>query len=95
MFTVYFVAKPILGAGMVILVIGATGKTGELRRLNVVALGSDVTVFDSSAAHGYKGDPLKKTVDDVFDYETVAHAMAGQQAVLVILGRSTAVIRAG
>ena len=79
---------------MKILVIGATGKTGELTWCKVFTQGSDVTVFDHWAAHRYEGDQLKKTVGVVFDGEKVAHAMAGQQAVLVVLGRSTAVIRA-
>ena len=79
---------------MKILVTGATGKTGELTGRKVLTQGPDVTVFDRWAAHRYEGDPLRKTVGDVFDGETVAHAMAGQQAVLVVLGRSTAVIRA-
>jgi len=40
----------------------------------VVTQGPDVTVFDRWAAHRYEGDPLRKTVGDVFDDETVAHA---------------------
>ena len=75
---------------MKILVIGATGKTSELTWRKVVIQGPDVTVFDRWAAHRYESDQLKKTVGVVFDGEKVAHAMAGQQAVL---GRSTAVIR--
>ena len=57
----------------------------------MVAQGHDVTVFDCLAAHRYEGLPLKKMVGDVFDGETVTHAMAGQQ---VVSGRSTAVVRA-
>ena len=74
MFTIYFVTKGILGAGMKILVIGATGKTGELTWRKVVTQGPDVTVFDPWAALRYEGDSLRKTVGDVFDGETVAHA---------------------
>ena len=66
--------KGILGAGMKILVIGATGKTGELTGRKVLTQGPDVTVFDRWAAHRYEGVPLRKTVGDVFDGETVAHA---------------------
>ena len=79
---------------MKILVIGATGKTGELTWRKVVTQGPDVTVFDRSAAHRYEGFPLKKMVGDVFDGETVTQAMASQQAVLVVWGRATALIRA-
>ena len=78
MFIINFVTKAILGAVMKILVIGGIGKIGELTWRKVVAQGHDVTVFDCLAAHRYEGLPLKKMVGDVFDGETVTHAMAGQ-----------------
>ena len=94
MFTIYFVTKAILGAVMKFLVIGAIAKIAELKWRKVVSQGHDVTFFDRSAAHRYEGGPLREMVCVVFDGETVTHAVAGQQAVLVVSGRSAAVIRA-
>ena len=93
MFTIYFVTKVILGAVIKILIIGASGKTGELTWRKVFVQGYDVTVFDRLAAHRYEGNPLRKMFGDVFG-ETVTHAVGGQQAVLGVSGRSTAVMRA-
>lgn len=45
---------------MKILVVGATGKTGELAWRKAVAEGHDVTVFGRSVAKRYKDDPVRK-----------------------------------
>ena len=50
---------------MKILVVGATGKTGELAWRKAVAEGHDVTVFGRSVAKRYKDDPVRKMQGDV------------------------------
>ena len=94
MFTIYFVTKEILGAVIKILIIGASGKTGDLTWRKVFVKRYGVTGFDRLAAHRYEGNPLRKMFGDVFDSETVIHAVGVQQAVLAVSGRSTAVMRA-
>jgi nucleoside-diphosphate-sugar epimerase len=71
---------------MKILVVGATGKTGELAWRKAVAEGHDVTVFGRSVAKRYKDDPVRKMQGDVLDSAAVTAAIAGQDAVLVCLG---------
>ena len=71
---------------MKILVVGATGKTGELAWRKAVAEGHDVTVFGRSVARRYKDDPVRKMQGDVLDRSAVTAAIAGQDAVLVCLG---------
>jgi uncharacterized protein YbjT (DUF2867 family) len=45
---------------MKILVVGATGKSGELTWCKAVAVGHDVTVFGRSVAQRYKDDLVTK-----------------------------------
>ena len=71
---------------MKILVVGATGKTGELTWRKAVAEGHDVTIFGRSVAQQYKDDPVRKMQGDVLDTTAVTAAILGQDAVLVCLG---------
>ena len=71
---------------MKILVVGATGKTGELTWRKAVAEGHDVTTFERSVAQQYKDDPVRKMQGDVLDTAAVTAAILGQDAVLVCLG---------
>ena len=50
---------------MKILVVGATGETGELTWRKAVAEGHDVTIFERSVAQQYKDDPVRKMQGDV------------------------------
>ena len=61
---------------MKILVVGATGKTGELAWRKAVAEGHDVTVFGRSVAKRYRDDPVRKMQGDVLDRSAVTAAIA-------------------
>ena len=71
---------------MKILVVGATGKTGELAQRKAVAEGHEVAVFGHAVEQRYKNDPVAKTQGDVLDSAAVAAGVTRQYAVLVCLG---------
>jgi nucleoside-diphosphate-sugar epimerase len=71
---------------MKILVVGATGKTGELAQRKAVAEGHEVAVFGHSVEQRYKNDPVAKTQGDVLDSAAVAAGVTRQDAVFVCLG---------
>ena len=62
---------------MKVLVICATGKTGELAWRKAVAESHDVTVFGRSVAKRYKDDPVRKMQGDVLDRLAITPAIAG------------------
>ena len=72
---------------MKLIIFGATGKTGQHVWRQAVARGHEVTVFTRSASR-IDADPpnLHVAVGDVTNGPTVADAVAGQDAAIVVLG---------
>ena len=72
---------------MKVIVFGATGKTGQHLLRAALAQGHKVTAFGRSVERIDIDDPALEThKGDVFDAESVAAAVAGQDAVIVCLG---------
>jgi len=71
---------------MQVVVIGATGKTGELAWRRAAAAGHEITVFGRSVDRRYCDEPVSKVQGDVLDKTAVSRAVSGQDAVLVCLG---------
>lgn len=69
------------------IVFGATGTVGKLAVEEMLAAGHDVTAFARSPEKlGLAHPNLKLAAGDALDAETVAAAIAGQDAVIVTLG---------
>lgn len=71
---------------MRVIVIGATGKTGEPAWKLLREAGHDVTVFGRSVERRYADEPVAKVQGDVLDANAVSNAIAAHDAVLVCLG---------
>ena len=73
--------------GGTVLVLGATGKTGQHALHAALAAGHDVTAFGRSVDRIDIDDPALEThKGDVFDADSVTGAVAGHDAAIVCLG---------
>ena len=72
---------------MRVVVVGATGKTGQHALRALLGRGHEVTAFGRSIDRIDIDDPRLKTYrGDVFDTDSVEAALAGQDAVIICLG---------